>query len=244
MIPVVMRCSSSARRNGLQFFDRAPIDDPAETHDPDPLYVEVDPEPVLVVPPDALRALLERQTKKFRGYEKRFGDVDDRDRASLMALFNLMEAVRTGQERYEEQYLAFLKARSKIIPLEDKVNLLDVLPLEAKRLKDGGAVKMLSSAFKLVSLVTGLMVWWNETTKTLEPGLHAGGSFSDALFALLYLSLQSSEGPAICCRCKKQYTRTKTTQIFCSAKCSANERKARQRGREKESSSHGTHKAW
>jgi hypothetical protein len=242
MIPVVMRCPTSARRNGLQFFDRAPIDDPGETHNADPLYVEVDPAPVLVVPPDALRVLLEKQGKKFRGYEKRFGDVPDRDRASLMALFNLMEAVRSGQERYEEQYLDFLKARAKIVPLKDRVNLLDVLPLEAKRLKGGGAVKMLSSAFKLVSLVTGLMVWWNETTKTLEPGLYAGESFSDALFALLYLSLQSSEGPAICGRCTKRFTRTKTTQIFCSAKCSASQRKARQRSREKESSSHGTHK--
>ena len=217
------------------------MDDPAETHDPDPLYVQPDPEPVCVVPPDALHSLLAQQGKKFAGYEKRFGTVPDRDRANLLALFNLMEGVRTGHERYEQKYLGFTGVVRRIVPLKEKVNVLDLLHLEEKRLKDHDAAKTLSSAFKLVSLIAYLMVWWNETTKTLEPGLYTS-SFSDALFALLFMSLQTSASPAICGRCKKRFTRTKTTQIFCSAKCSANERKARQRSREKESSTRGTHK--
>jgi len=242
MIPVVIQCPARTRRDGLQFFDRAPIDDPAETHDLDPLFVEVDPEPVCVVPADALLSLLERRGR-FTGYEKRFGSVPDRDRAILLALFNLIEATRTGQAQYENEYLGFLEAARRRAPARDKVNVLDVLPLRASELKDNAEKKkMLSTAFRAVGLATTLTVWWNETTKTLEPGLHAGESFSDALFALLFLSLQNSVGSARCARCRKPYTRTKTTQIFCSAKCSANERKARQRSREKESLSHGTHK--
>ncbi|MGB9234738.1 MAG: hypothetical protein WCC04_10015 [Terriglobales bacterium] len=202
-----------------------------------------------MVPPDALRSLLDRQPKKFAAYEKRFGSVPDRDRANLIGSFQLMERVRTGQELYEKNYLGFMRAVRKIDLQAASVRKPELyskaqgfIQQDEIKLKNAGPVKTLSVALNLVNTVTHLMVWWNETTETLEPCLLAL-DFVYALYALQFMGLQSPESSAICARCKKGYTRTKTTQIFCSAKCSANERKARQRSREKESLSHGTRKA-
>jgi hypothetical protein len=275
MIPVVIKCQSGfrpeCRPDGFEFFD-LPIYDPDPFTRPKLLAVDQASGPLQVVPPDALRSLLEG--KKFGRYEKHFGPVSDEDRARLIAVFKLIECARTDQNKYELEFQGYmLAARQPQCPVHGRRMVLREVPfrhwhcpiagclraqphesgppiskgrqqqwryqpfsvlaqLDEKRVAEQEPVKALSSVLRLIGLVSELIVWQNAKTKALEPGIRVE-TFSNALLALLFLSLHNSESLAIC-PCGKRYTRTKTTQIFCTARCAARERKARQRSREKE----------
>jgi hypothetical protein len=66
---------------------------------------------------------------------------------------------------------------------------------------------------------------------SLSPGIFVE-SFLGALYVLLFLSLEDPISIAVCGWCNKRFTRTKTTQAFCSLRCGNNARKARQRLKE------------
>ena len=88
-----------------------------------------------------------------------------------------------------------------------------------------------------------LRIWRDKRTDSLSLGVLAD-DFVWALHLLLLLNLANSESVAVCGRCRKRFTRTKTNQDFCSLRCGNSARKARQRLKEKEKEIHdGTRKA-
>jgi hypothetical protein len=236
VIPVIIPALKGERQEGTAYPDP-----------PDPISMEYGLEPpdihrndfaVRVVPPGALQALL-RRSRSFAAFQNRFGALSERDRNVIRGLFKLIEAVRSKDEKRLGEYLAFVLAKRKSESKTRPVNTIRYLfEHDRKQLKKHGPLRTLVN--ELQSAGT-LRLWWNDAERTLAFAILAE-DFTQALRVHLLLLLQAPESTALCKRCGRQFTRTKSTQVFCSAKCGNNDRKARQRGKEKENSSYVTRK--
>ena len=188
---------------------------------------------VKVVPPEALQALL-KLSKSFATYEKRFGQVSDRDRAEILALFSLIEEERTWDNAKREEYLKWTLIKRREERKEAKIRRSPEQAVKMARILaeyDKASLEKRGRLRTITDNLNGrefLRVWWDRKNETLSVGVLVR-SFRDALTVLLLLNLGNPESVAVCARCHKRFTRTKTTQDFCSLRCGNAARKARQR---------------
>lgn len=234
MIPVIIPTPKGGTSDGVLYGNLPTLEDyasPSHSHEPE------DNKPVSVVPDDALQALLRQSGSSFAKFERRFTPVSDRQRAEIMATFRLIEWWRTGNPAKRTNYLAWkslqidkfhkeLAARGSPVPdslskyvIESQERLLDSQGLE-------------STVTASLNRKGEVRVWWNATSTSPSPGILVP-NFVEALFALLLLNLENPESIAEC-PCGEKFPRTKTTQIFHSARCANKYRKARQREKERE----------
>jgi hypothetical protein len=236
-ITVLISVADDARNDGVVFKD-APS--PYEFTLPDEVLHDC---PVSVVPAEALQALL-KLSRSFAIYEQRFGQVSERDKADILALFSLIEEERNWnpakRQEFEKWTLAKRRAERKEAPVK-------LSPEEAERmarylanhdkacLEKRGCLHTMGGLHAITDRLSGwatLRVWRNKRTDTLSLGILAE-DFVGALHVLLLLNLANSESLAVCAWCNKRYTRTMTSQNFCSKRCGNNARKARERSRKK-----------
>jgi hypothetical protein len=233
VINVLIPATGDQQADGVAYADDPP---PIEYVIPEHLIVSSD-HSVRVVPPEALQALL-RLSRSFGNHEKRFGRVPKSDQANILALFSLLEEERTLDHGKRSEYLKWtlIKRRAEREDatvkrsreeLEKMANFL--AQHDAAIVERDGRLRAVTN--QLNGLGT-LRIWWDRRTDTLSPGVLVG-SFVEALYVLLVLSLASSESVAVCARCGKRFSRTKTSQDFCSLRCGNAARKARQREKQK-----------
>jgi hypothetical protein len=234
MIDVLIPVPANAREDGVAYAD-TPSTSEYEGLPDEGLLHDC---PVRVVPAGALQALL-KKSPTFAAYEKRFGQVSDRDKASIIALFALVEEERTldqdkrNSARQEFETWTLIKRRNERKEARTKSS-----PEEEEKMAqyladhDMACHKKRERPHTITNQLNGwtLRVWRDERTDpdTLSPGVLAG-DFVGALHVLLLLNLARPESVAECGRCKKRFSRTKTTQHFCSLRCGNNARQARQR---------------
>ena len=244
MISVIIPTKMGERRDGIAFADSLdPIAMEYGYTSPDAHHEDF---AVRIVPRESLQALL-RGHKSFAAYETRFGAVLESERHAIIGLFKLMEAARSGEDEPRKEYLVrtlgkLKSQRKEIISKASRTNsdamVRYFFERDRKGLADYGPLGVLVKELQGVST---LRLWQNDSEPTLSIGLSAE-DFPHALRVHLLLLLQDSESIALCKRCSREYTRTKTTQVFCCGKCGNNDRQARYRSKGKENSSHGTHK--
>jgi len=233
MIPVIIPTPNGIACDGVLYGNLPTLVDYASlahSHEPE------DDRRVTVVADDALQNLL-KPSKAFARFERRFGDVSDVERARINSTFRLIEEWRAGNPHKRVEYLAWMRLGintlhkelgAKGSPLPE--SFTDSLTKRNEELvKAQGPARTVSD---LLNRRGELRVWWNAQLKTPCPGIFVQ-NFVEALFVLLLLNLTNPEGVAIC-PCEKKFTRTKTTQLFCSARCGNKERKARQRSRQRD----------
>lgn len=212
----------------------------SHSHEPE------DDRQVKVVPFDALQALL-KLSKSFPEFEDRFGRVSKREKAHIVATFKLIEEWRSGDRAKREEYLGWKRSQINAFVKEyaDKGSPLG--SEFAQHLIDSDKERVEGQSLQctvtdLLNRRADVRVWWNAHTQTPCPGIFVE-NFVEALFVLLLLNLSNAVSRAVC-PCGKAFTRTKTTQVFHSARCGNRDRKARQRSRERdEEAKRGTQKA-
>jgi hypothetical protein len=78
----------------------------------------------------------------------------------------------------------------------------------------------LSEAFTEGLSKTRFVVWWSEVAKRFVPGLYCPDMVT-ALYALAVWSTGTAGGWAICQKCRKDFARKRTKQLYCSTQCQA-----------------------
>lgn len=194
--------------------------------------------PVRVVPAEALQALL-KKSRSFTTYEKRFGEVTKAQKASVLALFSLIEEERTLGETKRQEFDTWTLIKRRAERDEAKVKRSpEEAEMMASRLAehDRAWVERRGRLRTITDQLNGLgtlRIWRDNRTDSLSVGVLAD-DFRSALLILLLLNLANSESVAVCGWCSKRFTRTKTNMEFCSLRCGNNARKARQRAKHKE----------
>lgn len=78
----------------------------------------------------------------------------------------------------------------------------------------------LCEAFTAGLSKTRFVVWWHEASKKFAPGLFCPDIVT-ALYALAMWSSGTAGGWAICQRCRENFARKRTRQLYCSTQCQA-----------------------
>ena len=78
----------------------------------------------------------------------------------------------------------------------------------------------LSEAFTEGLSKTRFVVWWSEVAERFVPGLFCPDIVT-ALYALAMWSTGTAGGWAICQKCRKDFARKRTKQLYCSTQCQA-----------------------
>ena len=78
----------------------------------------------------------------------------------------------------------------------------------------------LSEAFTEGLSKTRFVVWWSEVAERFVPGLYCPDIVT-ALYALAMWSTGTAGGWAICQKCRKDFARKRTKQLYCSTQCQA-----------------------
>jgi hypothetical protein len=76
----------------------------------------------------------------------------------------------------------------------------------------------LSEAFTVGLSKTRFVVWWHKAAGRFVPGLFCP-DIATALYALAMWSAGTAGGWAICQKCRKDFARKRTKQLYCSPKC-------------------------
>jgi len=201
MIPVIIPAEKHAPADGIAYADAPNTSEYAYAED----EVLSEDTPVRVVPSEALQALL--RLKGFNRYERQFGQrVSESIRARLLGMWKLVEAIRSGNLAKEEEYLCFMLAAHRADRKQSKAKRSDLdAMIRIFRKRDQSELDKLGPVGVLRRKLPRppLVLWANKQAGTLVPGIFAG-SFSDSLFAHLFLSLQSPEGWATCVNCGRQ----------------------------------------
>ena len=234
MISVLVPETSKAAADGIAYADEPSISEFALS---ERLHISENCR-VRVVPAAALQALLKR-SQSFAMFEKRFGQVSESKKASILALFNLIEEERTWDKTKRQEFARWtlIKRRAQTDEAKVKRSREDAATM-ANTMADHdrawverrGLLRTITD--ELNGLGT-LRIWRDKRTDSLSLGVLAD-DFVAALRILLLLNLANSESAAVCGWCKKRFTRTKTNMDFCSLRCGNNARKARQRAKQKE----------
>jgi hypothetical protein len=234
MIDVLIPETSKASADGVAFADEPSI---SEYEVSETFHVRENCM-VRIVPPAALQALL-RQGQSFALFEKRFGQVSKSQKASILALFSLIEEERTWDQDKRLDFIRWTlvkrraqqdEAKVKRSPEEDDGMARSLAEHDRAWVDKRGRLRTITD--QLNGLGT-LRLWRDKHTDSLSVGVLAE-DFLDALLILLLLNLGNAESVAVCGWCGKRFTRTKTNMDFCSLRCGNNARKARQRAKHKE----------
>jgi hypothetical protein len=78
----------------------------------------------------------------------------------------------------------------------------------------------LSEAFTAGLSKTRFVVWWHDASKRFVPGLYCPDIVT-ALYALAMWSSGTAGGWAICQKCRRDFARKRTKQLYCSTQCQA-----------------------
>lgn len=197
-----------------------------------------------VVPPDAIQALL--SGKGFAKFERRFGALTKGQKARIHGTFSLIEEWRTGDPEKRNKYLGWTMSQRNAEEFLGKGTAESAWLARHLFRSD----KELVEAQGLQRTVTDLLnrhgevrVWWNKQMNAPCPGILVK-DLAGALYMLLLLNLADPSSLAICPRCKAHYTRTKSTQKFCTLRCGNNARQERKRIKERDQEAQcGTRKA-
>lgn len=235
-ITVLISVADDARNDGLVFSD-APYASEFEGFPDEGLHRDC---PVRVVPAQALQELLKESRSFAAIYEKRFGQVSKRDKADILALFALVEEERNWDPAKRQEYENWTlekrraereEAGTRRSPGEDERRARFLANHDMACLEKRGSVHTVGGMHAITDRLSGwatLRVWRDKRTAALALGILAE-DFVGALHVLLLLNLARSESLAVCARCRARYTRTMTTQNYCSLRCGNAARKARQR---------------
>jgi len=200
--------------------------------------------PVRIIAPSGFGEFLADRPRS--GDTHRLPAVPPRQRAALLALLRLTQAIQTRDRRSLRTFvkLQFAEEVRRGIEKDAEMSralganewppgtwsLPDIRRHVAKSLR--GRIRFPVS--ELGRLLNGrlrkarFVMWWVERDKKFAPGIFCE-DMATAFAALLVARITSPEGLAVCERCGTQFVRKKQGQRFHDLKCGNAARKARQR---------------
>jgi hypothetical protein len=201
--------------------------------------------PVRVLPLDAPEML--GDSARALNLEREYNVVPQRERAGLMALLRLTQAIQTRKYSHldayarlqteveiqrwldhEKELRAALGQRNWKLPDRAKI---DEEKIRSKMRLDRRIRYPLSEASKELNRRlrhVRFVIWWSKCERKLVPGLYCE-DMTTALAAVLFSRIASSKGLTVCVRCGKRFVRIRKNQTHCSLRCGNAARKARQR---------------
>jgi len=206
--------------------------------------------PVRVLPLDAPEML--GDSAQVLKLEREYNAVPRRERAGLMALLRLTQAIQTRKYSHlaayvdlqlgvevqrwlvhEKELRGALGYRDWKMPRKDvvKKEKIKIGKHLSRRVRHplSEVSKELNGRLKIVRFV----IWWSECERKLLPGLFCD-DMTTALAAVLFSRIASTQGLTVCVRCGKEFVRIRKNQTHCTLRCGNAARKARQRAAQRE----------
>jgi hypothetical protein len=184
--------------------------------------------------------------------DNEFKTVPQRQRAGLLALLRLVQAIQTRSHKHlaaysniqseieiqrwlakQKEFVAAFGPRRWRMPTNAQVETAKSEVAAQIRGRARFPISEVSRHLNRYLRRARFVIWWSEREQQLLPGLYCK-DMATAMAALMFSRVASTKGRAVCGRCGKEFVRTRRTQTFCTLRCGNAARKARQRADQRE----------